>query len=234
MHIIVANNIYPPIMAGGAELIVSYLCEGLANRGHRVTVISTCGPEMEPYPVEMRNGVEVIRYFPRNRYWTFARAALKGQELGFRDKINTARWHLKDAWNRDAGRHARAIFMSSRPDVLHTHVIDGFSATIWYEAKRIGIPVIHTAHDYHLICPRAFLLSRSWQIWPVVFIVFGICIHLRTSTCLLVRRNFFWDFTPRPGYKAPRAQSCLLAFHYQPRKSRFVACRSTVSFFSPA
>ena len=164
MHIIVANNIYPPIMAGGAELIVSYLCEGLANRGHRVTVISTCGPEMEPYPVEMRNGVEVIRYFPRNRYWTFARAALKGQELGFRDKINTARWHLKDAWNRDAGRHARAIFMSSRPDVLHTHVIDGFSATIWYEAKRIGIPVIHTAHDYHLICPRAFLLSRSWQI----------------------------------------------------------------------
>ncbi len=46
MHILVANNIYPPIMAGGAERIVAYLCEGLAARGHRVTVVSTCGPEM--------------------------------------------------------------------------------------------------------------------------------------------------------------------------------------------
>ncbi len=52
MHIVVANNIYPPIMAGGAELIVAWLSEGLAARGHRVTVVSTCGPEMQPYPVE--------------------------------------------------------------------------------------------------------------------------------------------------------------------------------------
>ena len=65
MHVVVANNIYPPIMAGGAELIVAWLAEGLAARGHRVTVVSTCGPEMEPYPVETVNGVTVIRFFPR-------------------------------------------------------------------------------------------------------------------------------------------------------------------------
>ena len=53
MHIVVVNNIYPPIMAGGAELIVAWLSEGLAARGHRVTVVSTCGPEMQPYPVEI-------------------------------------------------------------------------------------------------------------------------------------------------------------------------------------
>jgi hypothetical protein len=51
MHIVVVNNIYPPIMAGGAELIVAWLSEGLVERGHRVTVVSTCGPEMQPYPV---------------------------------------------------------------------------------------------------------------------------------------------------------------------------------------
>ena len=60
-------------MAGGAELIVAWLSEGLAARGHRVTVVSTCGPEMQPYPVETVNGVTVIRFFPRNVYWNFAR-----------------------------------------------------------------------------------------------------------------------------------------------------------------
>jgi len=158
-HILVVNNIYPPIMAGGAELIVSYLCEGLVRRGHRVTVLSTCGPEMEPYPIEQRNGVEIIRFFPKNIYWSFARG-----ERTRRGKLDTARWHLKDAWNRDAGRRAAKLFAERRPDILHTHLIDGFSATIWRSARRRRLPVLHTAHDYHLLCPRAFLLSRSWQI----------------------------------------------------------------------
>ena len=28
---------------------------------------------MEPYPAETRNGVDVLRFFPRNMYWNFAR-----------------------------------------------------------------------------------------------------------------------------------------------------------------
>jgi glycosyltransferase involved in cell wall biosynthesis len=163
VHVLVVNNIYPPIMAGGAELIVAFLCEGLAERGHRVTVISTCGPEMEPYPVEHRNGVEIIRFFPPNRYWSFARGK-QGRQGGVRGAVDTARWHVKDAWNRDAGRRVAAIYAGKRPDVLHTHLIDGLSATVWRRAKARGVPVVHTAHDYHLLCPRAFLLSRSWQI----------------------------------------------------------------------
>ncbi len=90
MHILVANNIYPPIMAGGAELIVAYPCEGLAARGHRVTVVSTCGPEMEPYPAETRNGVEIIRFFPRNLDWSFSRSRQPG--------MRKALWHARDAW----------------------------------------------------------------------------------------------------------------------------------------
>ena len=57
MHILVVNNIYPPIMAGGAELIVAWLSEELVARGHRVTVVSTCGPDMQPYPVMDRKSV---------------------------------------------------------------------------------------------------------------------------------------------------------------------------------
>jgi glycosyltransferase involved in cell wall biosynthesis len=156
MHILVANNIYPPIAVGGAELIVSYLCEELVRRGHRVTVVSTCGPDMEPYPTEMRNGVEVIRFFPPNIYWSFDR----DREPGIKKWL----WHARDAWNRKAGARLKAILDTARPDVMHTHVIDGMSASIWRRAKCQGIPVIHTAHDYHLLCPRAFMLTGDWKL----------------------------------------------------------------------
>ena len=142
-------------MAGGAELMVAWLSEGLAARGHRVTVVSTCGPEMQPYPVEVRNGVTVIRFFPRNMYWNFARQSEPPRRR--------ALWHLRDAWNTDAGRRFAAILREAPPDIVHTHLLDGFSATIWRRARKAGIPIVHTAHDYHLLCPRAFLLTRDWR-----------------------------------------------------------------------
>jgi glycosyltransferase involved in cell wall biosynthesis len=156
LHVMVANNIYPPIMAGGAELIVAYLCEGLAARGHRVTVVSTCGPEQEPYPTEMRNGVEVIRFFPPNLYWSFDRSRAPG--------VRKWLWHARDAWNVEAGRRLRSIIDHAKPDILHTHLIDGMSASIWGNARRRGIPVLHTAHDYHLLCPRAFMMTSDWKL----------------------------------------------------------------------
>lgn len=156
MHVLIANNIYPPIQAGGAELIVAYLAEGLVRRGHRVTVVSTCSPEMEPYPAEFRNGVEVVRFFPRNLYWSFSRSRQPG--------LRKAMWHARDAWNRDAGRRFQAVLDRGPPEIVNTHLIDGMSAAIWGRARRAGIPVLHTAHDYHLLCPRAFLMTRNWAI----------------------------------------------------------------------
>lgn len=156
MHILVANNLYPPIIAGGAERIVAYLCEGLVARGHRVSVVSTCGPDMEPYPVETRNGVDVIRFFPPNVYWSYSRS----REPGPRKVL----WHARDAWNHASGRRFADILTDLRPDIVHTHLIDGFSAAIWGSARSAGIPVIHTAHDYHLLCPRAFMLTRDLRI----------------------------------------------------------------------
>ena len=178
MHLLLVNNVYPPIAAGGAELIVAWLAEELAAREHRVTVVSTCGPEMQPYPVEQRNGVTVLRFFPRNVYWQFAR---EGQP-----RHRRALWHLRDAWNRDAGRQFAAILSEAPPDIVHTHLLDGFSAAVWDRARRAGVPIIHTAHDYHLICPRAFLMTRDWRICrtPGVGCRVYRAWHLRTARCV--------------------------------------------------
>ena len=156
MHILIGNNVYPPIQAGGAELIVANLAEGLVRLGHRVTVVSTCSPSDEPYPNEVRNGVEIIRFFPKNLYWNWEREN--------RNSAEKAIWHLRDAWNLDAGKRFQQIIDEQKPDILHTHLIDGMSAILWQKARAAGIPVIHTAHDYHLLCPRALLLTRSQKI----------------------------------------------------------------------
>jgi glycosyltransferase involved in cell wall biosynthesis len=156
MHVMLCYSIYPPIQAGGAELIVSYLAEGLIERGHRVTVVSTCGPQMEPYPIEQRNGVEVIRFFPKNRYWLFEREGRRG--------LDKLRWHLRDLWNRASGRRLREIMGDKRPDVVHTHGVEGFSPALWHSASSLGIPVVHTAHDYYMICPRALLLTKRLEL----------------------------------------------------------------------
>jgi glycosyltransferase involved in cell wall biosynthesis len=156
MHVMLCYSIYPPIQAGGAELIVSYLAEVLAQRGHRVTVVSTCGPQMEPYPTEQRNGVEVIRFFPRNRYWLFERDGRGG--------LDKLRWHMRDLWNRASGRRLREIMSDKKPDVVHTHGVEGFSPALWHSARSLGIPVVHTAHDYYMICPRALLLTKRLEL----------------------------------------------------------------------
>ncbi len=189
-------------MAGGAELIVAWLSEGLVERGHRVTVVSTCGPDMQPYPAEKRNGVTVIRFFPRNVYWNFAR---EGQS-----PVRRALWHLRDAWNRDAARRFRAILADGPPDIVHTHLIDGFSASIWRRARQRGVPVVHTAHDYHLLCPRAFLLTRELANLPATDAGLprrtapGICTRRRMSICSSAPRNSCSTSTARRAWRCGR------------------------------
>ena len=201
MHILVANNIYPPIMAGGAERIVAWLCEGLVRRGHRVTVVSTCGPAMEPYPVETRNGVEVIRFFPPNVYWSFERPMQPG--------VKKWVWHAKDAWNMAAARRFQQILDTARPDVMHSHLIDGFSAAIWARAKSEGVPVLHTAHDYHLLCPRAFMLTADWKLCttPRLHCRLYRDWHLRTTRhvdLFASPSRFLLDMHRRAGLRAGR------------------------------
>jgi len=156
MHVMLCYSIYPPIQAGGAELIVSNLATGLVRRGHRVTVVSTCGPQMEPYPTEQQDGVEVVRFFPPNRYWLFERDGRRG--------LDKLRWHARDAWNRGAARQLGSLMRRYAPDLVHTHGVEGFSPALWQTVRNHGLPLVHTAHDYYMICPRALMLTRNLNI----------------------------------------------------------------------
>lgn len=49
----------------------------------------------------------------------------------------------------------------ARPDVVHTHSLPGISTGLWEICRRRRIPVVHTLHDYQLLCPRVTLTRRD-------------------------------------------------------------------------
>ncbi len=201
LHILLVSSLYPPLVVGGAELVASYLAEELAARGHRVTVLSSCAPGDEG-PIERVNGVDVLRFFPRNFYWGF--------EPGKRALPLRALWHLRDSWNGAVARRVRRIIDDAPPDVMHSHATSGFSPAIWATAKRAQVPTVHTAHDYHLACPRTTLLTRRGAVCtaPNVGCRAFRAWHLSTTRHIDVfcsPSRFLLDYFTQRGLKAGRA-----------------------------
>jgi len=61
-------------------------------------------------------------------------------------------------WNPRAAAAFAAVLARFKPDVVHSHgVFRHLSPSILPEAKRQGVPVVMTAHDYGLVCPGIML-----------------------------------------------------------------------------
>lgn len=77
-------------------------------------------------------------------------------------KVRRLRNHLDDL----ASLRTRALDAAiewAQPDLVHTHNLPGITTGIWESARRAGVPVVHTLHDYHLICPRVTLLKPDGE-----------------------------------------------------------------------
>lgn len=148
MKIVVVNTLYPPEIVGGAEVSVSLLAQALARLGHQVTVVCLHGAA-DPAISEV-DGIRIHRLPIDNAYWPFGRDHRP-------PALRRLSWHLRDVWNRRAARRFAAVLATERPDVVHTNNLTGFSVSLWAEAKRAGIRVVHTLRDYSLICRRATL-----------------------------------------------------------------------------
>lgn len=152
MKILIISTLYPPHVIGGAEKAAAQLAEALARRGDEVVVVS-----LHPRPnqvVEDRNGVRVYRLPIDNFYWPFGRD----------EKPNILRrlaWHIREMWNPIAAWRIGKIMDAEMPDVVNTHNICGFSLAAWREIKRRKVRLVHTLHDYYLMCPRCTLFRNG-------------------------------------------------------------------------
>jgi glycosyltransferase involved in cell wall biosynthesis len=122
---------------GGAETIVAQLARGLVRRGWDVSILAA-------FPADDPVEVATLRTF----YATSWRSS------GRRRLLN----HSRDVAAALTPSLARAV-RAARPDLVHTHNLPGFSTAVWGAATRARARVVHTIHDYYLLCPRVTLVS---------------------------------------------------------------------------
>jgi len=135
-------------MFGGAEKVASLVAQAQAAAGHEVFA---CSLTRTPQPEGQREGVNTCPVAGRNPLWI---------EDGNRYPapvrlLNKA----ATVFNPVTARQFARLLDRVRPDVVHTHSLVAWPPSIWDKAARRAIPVVHTLHDYDLLCIRATLFK---------------------------------------------------------------------------
>lgn len=79
-----------------------------------------------------------------------------------RSLLSKFRTGLSLLHNSKSRRIIRRKILEFRPDVIHIHnLFPVGSPSLLFEAKRLGVPVVMTLHNYRLICPSATLLHNG-------------------------------------------------------------------------
>jgi len=151
MKILITSSLYPtplaPKVVGGAETFVRRLAETLVGQNDSVEVIRAASASNQQ--METCNGVDVYSAPVRNIYFPFAKqhsAPVRGI------------WHAIEDWQTMSELVANRI-KAFKPDILHSNNLSGLTTAVWRTAAELGIPVLHTLHDYYLTCPRCSRFS---------------------------------------------------------------------------
>ena len=141
------SSLYTPNVVGGAERVVQALAESLVATGHDAFVVTAA--EESGVRMARVNGVRVYYVGNRNVYWPFRSEG--------RPSYLKPLWHAIDTYNLAMAHQVGLILAEERPELLHTHGLMGFSTLVWRAARQRRIAVVHTLHDYYLLCPSATL-----------------------------------------------------------------------------
>ncbi len=134
-------------VVGGVERVAISEAAGLAERGHRVTLLAGQG---EPEPELAEAGVSV-------------RATGQSTTLGDSNRLRAA---ARGVWNQKAAALVRelAAAADSARTIVHVHgVTKVLSASVIRAAVDSGLPVVATLHDYFAACPNGafFIYPRN-------------------------------------------------------------------------
>ncbi|MBX7193912.1 MAG: glycosyltransferase [Sandaracinaceae bacterium] len=133
---------YPPFYMAGSEVYTRNLCRALARESAVHVFTRVENPFAPPYSVttSREDGVEVTRVNKPARDYTLE------------DKYLDAR--VDDVFRETVAR--------VRPDVVHIGHLSHLSTNLPIIAKReLGLPVVHTVHDFWLHCVRGQLVRAD-------------------------------------------------------------------------
>lgn len=137
---------YPMLYNAGSEVYSQTLCLGLSKNGHEVHVFTR---EEDPFRADgdLRHDVDV----DDNR--------IKLHIVN--NPRHKDRYRLKVIDERFA-----QVLSDVKPDIVHIGHLNHLSTSLVFEARKAGVPIVYTLHDYWLMCPRGqFMQMHSEDLW---------------------------------------------------------------------
>jgi glycosyltransferase involved in cell wall biosynthesis len=141
MRILLVNSFY--YRRGGDSAHVIELERLLKDRGHHVAVFAMDHPDNKASPWSS--------YWPPNVEYAKSHSPVDSVRLAFRS-----------IYSFDVGKRFAALCQAFQPDVVHVHALHHHLTTSVIEAaKRRGIPIVWTLHEYRTVCPATSLLRHG-------------------------------------------------------------------------
>lgn len=157
MKICFVSNLFSPYVIGGAEIYVQRIAKKLSEN-HEVTVITS-----RPYKglLSLRGEsykegkIKVYSFYPLNFYHAY--------DAKKKPSFIKPFWHAWDINNLHSNFLISRILREEKPDIVHTHNLDGLSLSVVKAVKNFGFNLVHTCHDFSLLCPYATLICPRKQ-----------------------------------------------------------------------
>lgn len=141
-HIVVINVFFDPFSYGGATIVAEQVAHQLIERyGCRITAISVqMRTDLAPYTViktEARGVVSYLINLPPDRSYA---------ELYTNPRVVEIVSGLLD---------------TLEPDLVHVHCVQDIGAGVISLARRRGLPVVLSVHDFWWLCERQFMIRQN-------------------------------------------------------------------------
>ena len=143
MKVLMLSSRYEPYARGGAERAARTLASHLRQIGYEVVVLTVSGDGEAGDRVVDDVRVRAVPLWNIYDLGTSQPAVLKPI------------WHLADAYNPVMQSAVARVIAEELPDVVHTQLLTGFSASAWTAARNAGVPIVHTLHDHYVLCSRS-------------------------------------------------------------------------------
>ncbi|HPR73349.1 MAG TPA: glycosyltransferase [Bacteroidales bacterium] len=130
---------------GGADKVYFNTISMLEKHGHEVVTFSTLRPE--------NYGSEYSGYFV---------PFVDNRNKNVLSNLFQAGHYL---YNGNASKNLKRLIEAFSPEIAHLHLFYGdLSSSILRTLKQTGVPIVHSVHDYRLLCPANSFLDSKNQI----------------------------------------------------------------------
>ncbi|MBQ9138119.1 MAG: glycosyltransferase [Alistipes sp.] len=162
MKILLINNFH--YIKGGSEAVYFNMARMFTAAGHSVVFFS-CKDE-------------------RNDTW-----GANDYFIQSNNSVNPLLGAMRYVYNGSAKRALERLVAAEKPDIAHIHLFwGGLSSSILGVLKRHNIPVVHTAHDYRMVCPAYTFRRPDGTVCEDC--ISGSYIHCLTNRCSKGRLSY--------------------------------------------